>query len=390
MNIMLLCKVVDNYGDIGFVYRLSRALKQLKEEIHLTLVVSNLESFAFMAEGIFKDKGFQVYDGNDVLDWNNNEACIEYCKKKLPSYIIECFQCGRPDWLEELLFNNEKTKATIINLEYLTAEDWADDFHLLKSGTRKQDIKKYNFMPGFTNKTGGLLLEEPFFSLAKSENNSTLPQSVIVFSYQQDFTLLTKILEQCSKKISINVQVAKALSEKPFFESYTQNNCSFKTEKLPRLNQTQWDELLCKSSINFIRGEDSFSRACLAGKPFLWHIYPQDEEFHIVKLHALLLRMKPFFSNEDFTVYSKLSLLYNIRDAKMLGEEAYEIIEKCLTKEDLEGKNTERLMLHFVENSLKKNSEFNKGFRNFAKSLFENGNLAQHLVSFLHSLEEKA
>ncbi|MBK9446913.1 MAG: elongation factor P maturation arginine rhamnosyltransferase EarP, partial [Betaproteobacteria bacterium] len=42
--------------------------------------------------------------------------------------------------------------------------------------------------------------------------------------------------------------------------------------------------------LNFVRGEDSLVRAIWAGKPFVWHIYPQDEDAHIVKLDAFLDR----------------------------------------------------------------------------------------------------
>ena len=77
---------------------------------------------------------------------------------------MECFQCGRPEWLEELLFSQQfNLNVQIVNVEYLTAESWADDFHLLKSGTRSAKIKKINFMPGFTKKTGGLILVKKFF-----------------------------------------------------------------------------------------------------------------------------------------------------------------------------------------------------------------------------------
>jgi uncharacterized repeat protein (TIGR03837 family) len=39
-----------------------------------------------------------------------------------------------------------------------------------------------------------------------------------------------------------------------------------------------------------VRGEDSFVRAQWAGKPFVWHIYPQDKNLHHVKLRAFLQR----------------------------------------------------------------------------------------------------
>ena len=69
MRITLLCKVVDNYGDIGFVYRLSRNLAERNPALEITLVVSNLESFSAMAPGI-KNVPVQKFRGWDILDWN--------------------------------------------------------------------------------------------------------------------------------------------------------------------------------------------------------------------------------------------------------------------------------------------------------------------------------
>ena len=51
--------------------------------------------------------------------------------------------------------------------------------------------------------------------------------------------------------------------------------------------------MLWACDLNFVRGEDSFVRAQWAGKPFVWHIYPQDENLHHKKLRAFLQRYAP-------------------------------------------------------------------------------------------------
>ena len=57
---------------------------------------------------------------------------------------------------------------------------------------------------------------------------------------------------------------------------------------LPRLTQRGYDQLLWSCDLNFVRGEDSLVRAIWAGKPFVWHIYPQHDNAHHAKLEALL------------------------------------------------------------------------------------------------------
>jgi uncharacterized repeat protein (TIGR03837 family) len=59
---------------------------------------------------------------------------------------------------------------------------------------------------------------------------------------------------------------------------------------LPMLAQDDYDRLLWSCDINFVRGEDSFVRAQWAAKPFIWHIYPQDDDAHRDKLDAFLAR----------------------------------------------------------------------------------------------------
>ena len=59
---------------------------------------------------------------------------------------------------------------------------------------------------------------------------------------------------------------------------------------LPFVPQPDYDRLLWACDFNFVRGEDSFVRAQWAGKPFIWHIYPQDKDLHHVKLNAFLQR----------------------------------------------------------------------------------------------------
>jgi len=58
----------------------------------------------------------------------------------------------------------------------------------------------------------------------------------------------------------------------------------------PFLAQDRYDQLLWACDVNFVRGEDSFVRAQWAARPFAWHIYPQDDGAHWVKLAAFLTR----------------------------------------------------------------------------------------------------
>jgi uncharacterized repeat protein (TIGR03837 family) len=332
-DITLLCKVVDNYGDIGFVYRLARALTALEPELKLRIVTDNLASFASLAPGLAVYAPVQQYNGWIVYDWNAVDVCTSSFSSEQPRTILECFQCGYPAWLETLLFTTTCSEAVqVINIDYLTAEQYADDFHCLASLTRSAAVRKVNFMPGFTHQTGGLVLDGSFASptpsfYASEHAGSTVkgllsgpPQAfrVLMFSYERDFTSVVHTLscfekERRTDDASFRLQVfaADGRGKASFMDAWDEAGKPFSVTELPFLSQTDWDDLLCSMSFLFVRGEDSLSRACLAGIPFVWHAYPQDGEYQQVKVQALLERMKPYFSPEDAALLEKYWLSYN-------------------------------------------------------------------------------
>ena len=365
MEITVLCKVVDNFGDIGVVFRLCRALSELKKKLEIRLVVSNLDSFAKISKGIDSEKSFQEFRGWKIFDWNDNELCKKEFSENPPEFILECFQCGRPEWLEEILFSPQfNLNVQIVNVEYLTAESWADDFHLLKSGTRSAKIKKINFMPGFTKKTGSLILDKNFMRCLSEKNyvlnlvkqnldkkilseNFSDSFKILIFSYPKNFDFLASAIKEfsVSKKVFV-APGAGADSAKISLEKFKVDFIC-----LPFMQQEVWDAFLSLMDFSFVRGEDSFSRCCLLGKPFIWNIYPQEEEFHIVKLNAFLQRIK-------IPQIEKFSFLYNRNFEITCCPEALEILEEKKLPSEPEKINSEML---------------------------KNGNLAENLLKFLET-----
>ena len=398
LDITILCRVVDNYGDIGFVYRLARELSSLSsiEKTQIRLIVSDLKSFNAMAlpPGISTSLAVQNYNGWKVIDWN---ACAEgKCEftEHPPKIILECFQCGRPEWLDEILFSAQTTQTVqIVNVEYLTAEDWADDFHLLKSGTRSALVKKINFMPGFTKKTGGLVLDKHFVSCVHSKTaaleclkkyaskktvaliEDTNLFRVIAFSYERNFENEARALSEFAKNSGRKVQVllAPGLGNAPFKKAAAafKNISVYDLEYLPQL---AWDALLTLADFSFIRGEDSFSRACLSGIPLVWHAYPQEEEFQLVKADAVLKRMEPFFSAGNMSLVKNVWLSYNRKPSVKMCDEACKVYNECTDAGYIP-------LLRILENY----GGIKKSFAMFAQSLFANGNLAQNLLAFLQN-----
>ena len=329
MYITVLCKVVDNYGDIGVCWRMCRRLKKIAPQNTISLVVDDLVSFNKICDSVDVKAEVQTVEGVEIFDWNKADFCHEQFSlndgERL-SFILECFQCGRPDWMEKILFEEKLERIVqIIMIDYLTAEKYAEDFHCLKSLTRSAKVQKVNFMPGFTEKTGGLIIDEEWESLPPY--NEAGP--VLVFTYTMGKGLLENI----------------TLKEIPF------------------MPQPEWDKMMKNCSALIIRGEESMSRACLSGIPFIWQAYPQSEEYHLVKVKALLERMKPHFDEEAFELVEKawLSVNTSLRGANAVSDVA-------------------------IQNFLNARTTLVPYFQSFAQSLRKNGDLCTNLMTFINKI----
>jgi uncharacterized repeat protein (TIGR03837 family) len=392
LTIDILCKVVDNFGDAGVVYRLARALGEADPGLRLRLVVDNLAALHALEPAVDPEAAFQEVLGWSICRWEAPAACFE---REPPRLVLECFACGRPDWFESLLFDERRAgRRLIVDLEYLSAEAWVEDFHLLPSLTRSPSVAKLLFMPGFTARTGGLILDRDFMeararyasparlagrrSLLEGLGPATagLPQKaeerfwVSVFSYERDYARVVADLAAYGRERPLLALVAAGKSSPCFFEAWESLGRPFPALALPFLPQTRWDEFLLASDFTIVRGEDTLSRAVLSGRPFLWQAYPQEGRHQLVKVRAFLERLRPWLAPPDFELIAAATLALNDRDAdrpEVGGEEALLALLRAsilpLPADDSGGMAA--------------------GFRAFAADLVDHGNLAQSLLALL-------
>jgi len=376
-DLVILADVVDNYGDIGVSWRLCRHLMKMhntelygkdaasdetKQKLNLRLVTNNLKAFHNINDEVNPQLPYQevTCEGGTikVYDWTNYDFCYKTFTENPPEIILEMFQCGQPNWLEKILFEDRVDyKVHIIMIDYLTAEPWADDFHCLKSLTRTAWVPKVNFMPGFTKKTGGLLLNSQY----KENHNCQLSivnyqlSQALFFAYPSDWNPVIRAMNKTFGKETV-LKIAGGAGQESIVKACKEEKAVFKTESLSYMNQTEWDEMMHNMDFMIIRGEDSMAQACCSGIPFIWQAYPQNENYHMVKVQALLERMRPFF-----------------------GEE-FDYVEKAWTSINMQSDiNLENSVLDFLKNL----QILRNGFFSFAKSLQENGDLARNLMTFI-------
>lgn len=297
----IFCRIVDNFGDIGVCWRLSRQLAALPEGYPVRLWVDDLRSFARIEPDVDTQGGQQTIKGVTIVHWTDTPP------KLLPmNVVIEAFGCDPPpDFIERMVQQDSQW----INLEYLSAEKWVESCHALPS-IQSSGLRKAFFFPGFTAGTGGLLREAELLTrrdlwladpVLRVEllRRVGLPESqidilrqggrqVLLFSYPDaPAQALLEALQRQDRKSVILVPSGVC----PAFERGQHG--AVHVHEIPFVDQDGFDRLLWSSDLNCIRGEDSLVRALWAGRPLLWQIYPQKDDAHMAKLDAWLA-LSPF------------------------------------------------------------------------------------------------
>ena len=347
-SIDIFCEIIDNFGDIGVVYRISKELKKIFQNVRIRVVLNRLEEFKAINKKV-KDTDYQEIDGL---------ICVteKYVKENIETFgvsdvFIEAFGCNVP---EEYVKQAKENSKLWINLEYLSGEKWIEDFHLCESLIDSKTLKKIFFMPGFSEKSGGVIIDSGFLERMKygKENRDEVFKKYFkdfdlkdkfigtVFSYEKNFENLLETLKNYEKETVLLLMGEK--TQKSFSEILKKNLIEdygniVKYGKITMIysdffSQEEYEEIISASDFNFTRGEDSFVRGIILGKPFMWHIYLQEEKAHMDKIKAFTERFKESIkvSEEEKNIiesYCNLLEDYNDRDKNSLekGKEDFRI-----------------------------------------------------------------
>ncbi len=285
----IFCRVIDNYGDIGVCWRLAR---QLAAEHGKTvrLWVDELKALAPICPETDLLLERQTLQGIEVCRWEENFSAIESA-----DVVIEAFACELPERYLQAMATRTATPVWV-NLEYLTAESWADDCHGMTSPHPRLPLVKYFVFPGFSPCTAGLLRERELFARRNDFQGQQSPRDAVQISlFCYDTAPVAEwlsALRQQDESVRCLVPPGKPMAA---VQSALGGNPPWtlgasRIDGIDFLPMDDYDHLLWSSDINFVRGEDSFIRAQWAGRPFVWQIYPQDDAAHLAKLEAFLER----------------------------------------------------------------------------------------------------
>ena len=331
----IFCTVVDNYGDIGVTWRLA---KQLAREylIAVNLWVDDLNSFSHILPELNPHQAIQCFDGVTIKLWDK-PLSLQYHPG---SVLIEAFACELPteviDKITQYHHSTELTAPLWLNLEYLSAEDWVDGCHALPS-LQASGLKKYFYFPGFNEKTGGLICERDLFAeranwQSDPSNRDGLFQQlglkgigaadtvISIFSYETEaLASLCQLWQSATTKVHALIPIGRSLNSLGSIithpaqvspgQQFTYGNLTIHI--LPMTDQLGFDRLLWSCDFNIVRGEDSFLRAQWAAKPFIWHIYPQEDDYHLIKLRAFMALYCHNLAPEIADSWQALNLAFN-------------------------------------------------------------------------------
>ncbi len=309
-TLALFCKVVDNYGDIGICWRLARQLRR-EHGIGVTLWVDDLASFARICPQVDPALARQAVDGVAVRHWTGREG--GFAPAEVADIVIEFFAVDIPPGYIEAMARRAP-RPVWFNLEGLSAEAWVEGCHGLPSMHPRLPLTKHFFFPGFTAKTGGLLAEAGLaeerarfqgdpaaaaaflarYGVGRAELAAFkvslfcyphAPLAALFGAWQAHPGPIACLVPQ-----GVAADAVAGFLGAPALAGAAATRGALTLRVLPFMPQQDYDRLLWACDLNFVRGEDSFVRAQWAGKPFVWHIYPQDENLHHKKLRAFLAR----------------------------------------------------------------------------------------------------
>ena len=252
--------------------------------------------------------------GVEVIHWVKD---IEY--HQAADMVIEAFACPLPDTVIAAIVAR---KSVWIDLEYISAEDWVAGCHAIPSKHPSTGLTKTLFFPGFDEKSGGVIRESNLIlrrnAFLSDENAQNTWRKAHFFSVFDDkyidislFYYKTAPLDTLIDLLKLENRPVRLFKPVHDPQAGVQQVGQVEIIEIPFLSQVEYDYLLWTCDFNFVRGEDSFVRAQLAGKPFVWNIYVQDEDTHLIKLKAFLEKIRPFYDEVSFERLANLHDLWN-------------------------------------------------------------------------------
>ncbi len=338
MRWTVFCRVVDNFGDVGFAWRLAADLG--RRGIDVRLAIDDARALAWMAP-----RGAPRVE---VTTWAAGA--------RAPADVwIETFGCGLPE-------EEPAVPARVrVNVEHLSAEAYIERSHGRPSprfDASGEPSPLWFFYPGFGDRSGGLLLEPGLLRQRERFGDGRKwlrglgierlagERCVSLFCYRNP--ALAEWLEVLGAAPTLLLLTPGAAAEQcEALLGPELRRGHLRAVRLPALDQPDFDRLLWSTDLNFVRGEDSLVRALWSGAPFVWQLYPQDDDAHELKLDAFLDRFlegapgslaclrRLFASWNGLDTPERVSAAFAGVDTEVWAAHCRRFRERCIARGDL-------------------------------------------------------
>jgi uncharacterized repeat protein (TIGR03837 family) len=284
----LFCRVVDNYGDAGFCWRLARQLAR-EHGLQVRLWIDDLTTLRALQPGAAAGASC---DGVRIEAWRDDDPrLLSPAPEEIADVVVGALACTLPEGYRAAM---AVRRPVWIDLEYLSAEGWVPSHHGLPS-PKPDGLVEHFFFPGFDAATGGLLREadllvrhDAFDAPARAAFLASigvvLPAdtplaSLFCYADAPAVALLDAFAARDEGwRVLVPAGVAPAAAGHPAALA------------VPFVPQADYDRLLWSCSLNFVRGEESFVRALWSQRPMVWQAYRQAEDAHLPKVRAFVDR----------------------------------------------------------------------------------------------------
>ncbi len=304
----IFCRVVDNFGDAGVCWRLARQLAA-EHGLAVTLWIDDVRTLARIVPALDATAADQGSADVRIRHWTDAAAA----SASPADVVIEGFGCGITDAYVAAMARAPQPPVWVV-LEYMSAEPWIDTSHGLPSPHPQNGLLRTFWFPGFTPRAGGLLREAGLLAqrdaavadpsrraaLLREAGVDGAGQATLVSLFCYANPALPALLDQWADGDDTLVCLAPEGIARSELDRFTAGAVphagqtivrgALTIATLPLVDQDDFDQRLWQCDLNFVRGEDSLVRAQWAGRPFVWQLYPQDEDAHLAKMDAYLTR----------------------------------------------------------------------------------------------------
>jgi uncharacterized repeat protein (TIGR03837 family) len=286
VRIDLFTSVIDNFGDAGIAYALSYALS-CYADMDVRLFIDRTDILFHLVP---EDQVTPGHLSSSLTIKSYADACDPSFYTDSSFRVADCVIAVIAGTVPDIYLDQmEQSSASCpyFLYEYLTFEPWAQDTHLLPSHHPSRNITQYYFYPGALDRMGGILFAPNEKPIPLPFDRKSAGQNifrVLIFCY--DTPVLLTLVQACAHAMpGTHFTVMKGPVADRLIQAQDQIEKGT-IETSPFVPQNQFNNLLGAHDMVIVRGEDSLTRALVAGRPLIWHIYPQDDHAHLEKIKA--------------------------------------------------------------------------------------------------------